>query len=89
MSPPGLLDALLMQALHDSHEFEDAGHMGDFCDYICYNYNEYFTAVYMDQPADLTPLRKYVHLLHTADASNQEYAYDLLRFFVQGQTNNA
>lgn len=89
LSPPGLIDALLTQALHDSHEFEQAGHMADFCDYVSFNYKEYFDAVYLDQPADLTSLRRYVQLLRTADANKAEYARDLLRFFIEGQTNKA
>lgn len=87
LSPPGLIDALLTQALHDSHEFEQAGHMSDFCDYVSFNYKEYFDAVYLDQPADLTALRRYVYLLRAGNANDAEYARDLLRFFIEAQTN--
>lgn len=89
MAPPGLVDALLTQALHDSHEFEQAGYMSDFCDYVSFNYISYFDAVYLDQPADLAPLQRYVQLLRTADHGKAEYARDLLRFFIEGQTNKA
>ena len=89
MSPPGLVDALLTQALRDSHEFEQLGLMGDFCDYVAFNYNDYFDAVYLDQPADLTALRRYASLLRAADVGQAEYARDLLCYFVESQRNKA
>lgn len=76
-----------MQALHDSEEFDS--HMNDFCDFVAHNYKEYFNSLYLNQPADLTTLRKYIHLLCVADAGKADYARDVLRFYIEAETNKA
>lgn len=78
--PPGLLDALLTQALKDGEEFEHAGFYTEYCEFVAFHSTDYFNALYYDQTPDLTPLRQFITLMTAPDQLPRS-------FFVRDLTN--
>lgn len=59
-TPPGIVHAVLTQTLHDSVQFDRAGYMEEFCEYVATNADEYFDCIYRDEPYNFQALREHV-----------------------------
>jgi hypothetical protein len=78
--PAGLVDVLLTQALRDGEEFEQAGFFPEYCEFIAFHSDQYFSALYYDQAHDFTPLRQFITLMSAPDQLPRS-------FFVRDLTN--